>query len=344
MARPRPKPILAIAALAAALGALGPSAGSEAKPQRVVVYVNEDSPRIRDALRQIEAELRRSGAYDRHRIRLRHVVVDFSRLQETRGRILQALLDRPAAIIAPNPESVTIAKSLTSTIPIVFGSHQDPVAMGIVKSLARPGANVTGLTFFVPVDQKRLEFLRQAAPRAKTLGIVVDRTWAREAGGEDFVAQVRSRLGFESHWFVAETGADLARILATADAKRMDAWYVPVSVLPFTEPGEVVREFNALHRPAVFAATLFAERGGLISYQQQLGIEEALRLLATMVGLILDGVPPGEIPVERPKAFELALNLDAAARLGIALPAALIKRADRVIAAPRAPETGPAPQ
>ena len=114
----------------------------------------------------------------------------------------------------------------------------------------------------------------------------------------------------------------------------MDSWFVPYALLAIEEPQAVLDSFEGLRKPVVFSATLFVERGGLASYQQKLSLDDSARLWATMIGLVLDGVPPGEIPIERPKAFELAVNLDAARRLGLSIPLSLVKRADRVIFAP----------
>jgi putative tryptophan/tyrosine transport system substrate-binding protein len=311
-----------------------PSAGwaqADGGPERLILYVNEDNARVDHAIGTLEASLREIGVAGRHRIRLKHVVVDFSDMADTKVRMRESLLARPAVIITPNSESAEIARSLTLSVPIIFASYQDPIALGLVNSLAHPGENVTGFTFFAPVDQKRLELLRQLAPKAKRLGILVDRYWRRDAGPTDFLNQARTIHGFQVEMFDAETVPELEKMLATATAKGIDAWYVPHTVLPFEEPDAVVRLFNSARKPVIFSHTHFVERGGLLSYQPAMTIDEGLRLWATMVGLILDGVAPGEIPIERPKSFELAINVDTARHIGVAIPVSFLKRADRVI-------------
>jgi putative ABC transport system substrate-binding protein len=242
---------------------------------------------------------------------------------------------RPAAIVATNSETAAIAKSLTRDIPVIFGSRQDPIRMGLVESLAHPGGNLTGFTYFVPIEEKRLELLRQLSPRVRKLGILVDRWWMDESEGSS-VMEGGARQGFEPHVFFAETTQALQMTLATAAARQMDAWYVPYTVLPFDRPAELVAMLGATRKPVIYPATQFVERGGLISYQQLLPLEESSRLIANMVALVLDGVPAGEIPIERPKSFELAINLATAKGLGISVPRSLIKRADRVIGAENA--------
>jgi putative ABC transport system substrate-binding protein len=306
------------------------AASSDTLPERLILYVNEDGVRVQQALGQLEAALRRAGVASRHRVRLHHVVVDLWKPSSIKEKLNEGLQLHPAVIIATNSDIAAIAKSLTKQVPVIFGSHQDPIRLGLVDSFASPGGNLTGFTYFVPVDAKRLELLRQVAPGARTVGILIDRWWMEEAGGADAVRQARSLLGFEPHFFEAENLDDLRKILSTARAARMDAWYIPSTVLAYYEPRPLVDAFAALHRPAMFPSTRFVELGALISYQQLFTLEDSAQLLSTMVGLVLDGLPPGEIPIERPKSFELAINVAGARRLGVTLPATLLKRADRV--------------
>ena len=331
MGRSRARSYLAAACLAAA--SLLPARDACAGEERLVIYVNADNERIRRAVMKLDAALQETGAAQRYRIRLQHVVADLWDAADIEAKMRAAIAMRPAAIMAGNGESAAIAKALTREVPIIFVSPQDPMHFGLVTSFAHPGGNVTGFTFYVPIDQKRLEFLRLAVPGAKKLGIVIDRWWMAEAGGREILAQARYRQGFEPELFVAETVAQLKHELATPRARAMDAWYVPYTVLPYDEPEALTDLFAAVRKPVVYPTTPLVERGGLVSYQAIFSLEDSFRLWATMVGLVLDGVPPGEIPVERPKVFELAVNLDTARRLGISLPSSLVKRADRVIGA-----------
>src|SRR5258708_2517291 len=154
-------------------------------PERTVVYLNEDDPRIRNALNVLRATLARSGVTARHNVHIDHVVVDMWKPAEITAALKKALQSKPAIIIAPNSEVAALAKALTADVPIIFASHQDPIRIGLIASLARPGGNLTGFTFFVPVDEKRLELLRQLAPRVRKLGIVIDRWWLEESGGSE---------------------------------------------------------------------------------------------------------------------------------------------------------------
>jgi putative ABC transport system substrate-binding protein len=317
--------------LFAACAAPPDRAQADARPERLVIYVNADNPRVRQAIEILQVAFAKTGVAARHRIKLVHVAVDVSNPVEIETALRQALKTQPAVIIATNSNAAAIAKSLTRDVPIVFGSHQDPIRLGLAESLARPGSNLTGFTYFVPIDQKRLEFLRQLAPGARRLGVVVDRWWLDESGGRDVVSKAWIQQGFEPVLFFAETIAELKKVLATPGAREMDAWYVPYTELPFWEPDALMKALETLRKPVIFPATVFVERGGLVSYQPTLTLEESSLLWATMVGLILDGVPAGEIPIERPKAFELAINVATAKRLGLVMPAPFLKRAERVV-------------
>ena len=324
--------VLAAAWLAACGAATRPAPGPDAP--RAILYVDADSPAVDVSIAKFEAALERRGIAARHHTRVLHVAVDVFRREEAAARIRAALREHPALVIATSSESAGIAREAAPGTPIVFGSHQDPVRLGLVRSLADPGGNLTGIATFVPIDLKRLELLREAAPRARRLGIVIDRWWMQENDGEGIVRDARTQFGFEGRTFLMEKPEDL-RELRSAAAREMDAWYVPQTTLAYEHPAALIEGLAALGKPAIFPTTRYAEAGGLMAYQARMPLDDALDLFAKIVGLILDGVPPGSIPVERPKAFDLVVNATQARRLHLALPDALVKRADRVIDTPQ---------
>ena len=305
-------------------------ADSAPGPLRVIVYLDADSDRVRASIARFGAVLARQGVKASHRVVVRHVPIDVTNRDETQARIAKALRDRPAMVIATSSEAAMATQRLTLEVPIVFGSWQDPVRLGLVRSLADPGGNLTGFTNFVPVDMKRLELLREIAPRAKRLGILIDRWWMEETDGAAILRDAKARLGFEGRTFLVEKVADLG-LLNSPAAREMDAWYVTPTTLPYENAAAVVRAMAALGKPAIYPTGAMADEGGLVAYQPKLSLDEALDLFARISGLVLDGVPPGSIPVERPKSFELSINVATARQLGLALPDTLIKRANRVI-------------
>ncbi len=297
---------------------------------RLILYLDAESPAVRVSIAKFEAALARRGITARHRVTVRHLPVNVFDRKDALARIVVALRARPAAIIATSSESAGIARDATSEVPIIFGSYQDPVELGLVRSLAQPGGNLTGFTIFAPIDLKRLELLREIAPSARRLGIVVDHWWMAETNGEAIVRAAEANLGFRCRVFLMERPDQLAQ-LDSAAAREIDAWYVPPTTLPFEHPAELTAAMRAVHRPVIFSAVRHVDAGGLIAYQPRQTLEDALDLFAKLAGLVLDGVPAGTIPVERPKAFELAINAAEARRLGIRIPEALLKRADRVV-------------
>jgi putative ABC transport system substrate-binding protein len=322
-----------VASLTASAVALPLAAADRIEPERVIVYLDAENPRVTAAIAKFEEALKRRGITTHHRVLVRHVAVDVFNRAQSIERISAALRKRPALVIATSSETAAITQSLTSEVPVVFGSHQDPIRVGLVRSLAEPGGNLTGFTFFVPIDLKRLELLREIAPRARRLGILIDHWWMQETDGLAILGAAQAKLGFEGRVFLVEKQQDLSQ-LQSAAARDIDVWYVPPTALPFQHPSAVLHALATLHKPAVFPDTMFVEGGGLLAYQPKTSLEEALDLFAKIAGLILDGVPPADIPIERPKSFELLVNASEARRLGISLPPALLKRADRVIDEP----------
>ncbi len=313
---------------------LAARAEPERAPERtsVVLYLDADTPAIKGSIAKFEAALKlRSSAP--HRVRVVHVPLNVFDHEESARRISTALRDRPALLIATSSESALIAKGVTADVPIVFASWQDPIRVGLVRSLADPGANLTGFTSFVPMDLKRLELLREIAPKARSLGIVIDHWWMQETDGEAILRAAKMQLGLEGRVFVMEKPQDL-RVLEGPAAREIDVWYVPPTTLPFEHPAQTMHALAALRRPIMVPTSRFVDIGGLIAYEPKISVDDALGLFAKLAGLILDGVPVSEIPVERPQSFSLAVNVGEARRLGLSLPDSLLRRADRVIDAP----------
>jgi putative ABC transport system substrate-binding protein len=328
--------VILLAWLAAVQLTLPVPAATPAASQRLILYIDADSPLVAASIARLETALERRGIRARHHAVVRHVPVDVFERKSAAERIAAALRDKPAMIIATSSESASIAREVTSDVPIVFGSHQDPVRLGLVRSLARPGGNLSGFMSFAPIDLKRLELLREVAPKARRLGVVIDRWWMDETDGEAILRAARTELGFEARVFFMERVEDLYE-LQTRAAREIDAWYVPPTTLAYRNTPELVRALAALRKPVVYPMSRYTDVGGLMAYQANQSLDEAFDLFAKVAGLVLDGVPPATIPVERPQSFDIIVNLAAARRLGIALPEALLKRADRIVDRPLPP-------
>jgi putative ABC transport system substrate-binding protein len=209
----------------------------------------------------------------------------------------------------------------------VFGGWHDPVETGLVESLARPGRNLTGFTSFLPMDEKRLEILKLCAPNTRIVGVLADKIWAQQPHVRDLVSAARDRHGLDLRILVIETERALRQHLDSALGRAIDFWYVPHTRLPFENAELVVAALAEAQKPAIYERSSYVERGGMIAYQSDLG--DVFEIWSQLVDRVLGGVPAAIIPIERPRHFELSVNLVSARKLGVAIPRSIITRAHR---------------
>jgi putative tryptophan/tyrosine transport system substrate-binding protein len=223
------------------------------------------------------------------------------------------------------------AKHVTDTIPIVMASSGDPVFAGLVTSLARPGANVTGLHLMTPADLagKRLQLLKEVIPGLSRVGVLLDSgdVYSRLMMKE--IERVAHEIGVQLHSVDTRRPADFDRAFEAAILDRVDALITIEGVLTATDLSRIV-DFAAMSRlPAIYGFREFVDAGGLMAYGTDL--RDLFRRSATYVHRILQGAKPGDLPVEPPAKFELAINLKTAKALGLTIPPSLLARADEVI-------------
>jgi putative ABC transport system substrate-binding protein len=237
-----------------------------------------------------------------------------------------------AVIAATSTPAALAAKAATSTVPIVFESAVDPVALSLVASLNRPGGNVTGVTqLSAETAPKRLELLHELFPGGRAVGLLVNPSnpvVAERASRE--MTEAASKFGLELHVLKAGTDAELAA--AFAEAKKLHLSGVAISggdpfFVSRTEPMAALAAQHAM--PAVGAGRAFIAAGGLMSYGGD--IVDAYRLTGTYVARILKGESPKDLPVQQATRIELGVNLKAAKALGVTVPVTLLGRADEVI-------------
>jgi len=221
------------------------------------------------------------------------------------------------------------AKRSTGTIPIVMTGSADPVAEHLVASLARPGANVTGMSSMIPeLGAKRLELLKEAVPRLARLAVLLDpvTSYKLELAATQAAA---NRLGVTLRLIEVRNADDLAHAFAVLDKERPDALTM-FSDAKSTGYRALVGDYAKQRKwPTIFGAKEFAEAGGLMSYSPDFA--EAFRRTATYVDKILKGTKPGDLPVEQPTKYELVINLRTAKALGLTIPPSVLGRADEVI-------------
>jgi putative tryptophan/tyrosine transport system substrate-binding protein len=238
---------------------------------------------------------------------------------------------RVAVIAAAGPPAVFAAKAATTTIPVVFLVAEDPVRLGLVSSLARPGGNLTGINFFATeLAAKRLELLRELVPGAARIAVFVNpgNAKANESTLRDLGAAARA-MGLQTQVLDVSTIREIDAAFATLARERADAVFVAND--PFFVDRRVQLAQLAAHHslPATHQDRLFAEVGGLMSYGASVG--DAWRQVGVYTGRILKGVKPADLPVVQSTKFELVINASTARMLGLTVPDKLLALADEVI-------------
>jgi putative ABC transport system substrate-binding protein len=231
-------------------------------------------------------------------------------------------------LVASSQAPALAAQRATRTIPIVMVNATDPVGAGLVKSLARPGGNVTGLSeqLTPEIRAKQLQLLKEAVPRVSR--VVVLRSPTTTVGLREYEI-AGQQLGLRVVFSEVRTRDDIARAVTAIAADRAAALVVPGDTFLFTERqwlGDLVRQHRV---PGMYALREYSEAGGLMSYSARL--TDQFRSAAGYVDKILRGASPATLPVEPPSQYELVLNLRTARALGVTLPPALLLRAGEVI-------------
>jgi len=243
------------------------------------------------------------------------------------------LVRRQVAVIAATggPASALAAKLATTTIPIVFGVPEDPVNLGLVASLARPGGNLTGINFFTgELGAKQLGLLRELVPSATRIAVLVNPANVQAAARA--VAEVEAAaptMGLQIQVFNASTGREINGALAAVARERADALFIsgdPYFTVRRVQLANLAARYAI---PASFVARDFPQAGGLMSYGTN--ITDGYRQIGIYAGRILKGAKPADLPIVQASKFELVINLATARMLGLEVPPTLLARADEVI-------------
>jgi putative tryptophan/tyrosine transport system substrate-binding protein len=236
------------------------------------------------------------------------------------------------ALIATAGDDVAlVAKAATTRIPIVFIASRDPVRLGLVASIARPGGNATGINFFATeLVAKRLEILRELVPTAARVAVLVNpaNITAAEATSKDAAAAARA-MKLQIEVVNASTPQEIDAAFASFVRERPDALFVSTDTLFSGRRVQVVNLATRHAIPAGFPNREAAEIGGLMSYGSN--IPDVWRQAGVYAGRILKGAKPADLPVQQTSKFELVINHQTARMLGLTVPATLLARADEVI-------------
>jgi putative tryptophan/tyrosine transport system substrate-binding protein len=237
---------------------------------------------------------------------------------------------RPAVIGAFATAAAKAAKAATANIPIVFGTIADPVQIGLVASLNRPGGNMTGVSLLgVEVGPKLLELLHEAVPSARAMALLLNPTNPNAATQSKTVQAAAQRLSLQLHVLNASTATDFEPAFAKLHDSQVAALMVSLDVL-FVAEAERLAQLAARYRiPAIFALREFAAAGGLMSYGTDQ--RDLYRQAGIYAGRILKGEKPSDLPVIQAVKLDLVINLKTAKALGLNIPLPLLGRTDEVI-------------
>ena len=233
-------------------------------------------------------------------------------------------------ILAQSPPAALAARTATTTIPIVFVVGVDPVAAGLVASFHRPGGNATGMTLITgPLGQKRLELLRELAPRSHAAAMLVN-PFSPDAAPEIRDGQGAAQvMGMQIKIFQASSPAEVDAGFAAMAEQRPHGLLVASDPFFLDRRDQLTASAARLGVPAIYPFREFTQAGGLISYGSN--IANTYRQAGIYAGRILGGTKPDELPVMQPTTFELAINLKTAKAIGVDVPPIVLARADEVI-------------
>ena len=315
-------------AAVAALAAVGAHAQTASLP-RVAFVSNRDGASASPFMQRFIAGMERLGYVEN-----RNYVLDMRYADNEQARIApavtEAVASRPSVLVVTGLYAARQARDATRTVPVVVATGSDLVEAGIVQNYSRPGGNITGVADLTDeTSVKRLELVREALPKARTVGVVTNPDFPATPKIERLLADAAPSLGFA---IVLRRAKDRASLLSAIDslaAAHVDVVLVGGDNNAVSHFAAAIARATDQRMPIVYFWPTTAEAGAVFSYQADVlgNFERA----ASYVVRILKGAKPGDLPIELPNRYELVVNRKAATALGIALPTAFVLRADRVI-------------
>jgi putative tryptophan/tyrosine transport system substrate-binding protein len=311
--------------------AVWPIAGRAQSTMPVIGFIDTRSPEaISERLRAFRQGLKESGYVEGEDVTILYRFADnrHDRVPE----LAADLVRRQVAVIATAGDDVNVAaKAATETIPIIFIASQDPVRLGLVASLARPGGNATGINFLAgELVAKRLEILRELLPVAARMAVLVNPAFPANAESTRREVEAAARtIGLQIQVFNASTNREIDAVFTAVARERPDALFVSSDTFFSSRRVQLVSLAIRHAIPAAFGNREFTEIGGLMSYGTN--IPYAWHQSGAYVGRILKGEKPANLPVVQASKFELVINHQTARMLGVSVSDKLLAAADEVI-------------
>jgi putative tryptophan/tyrosine transport system substrate-binding protein len=321
--------------LALGAGITGPAASLRAQTssgtlRRVGVLAPSTRAKEEITLKPFFDQMRELGWIEGQNIAYDRVYAD-DQHERLSGLAVELVARRPEVIYAPVTPTTVAAKQATKTIPIVFGTVWDPVGIGLVASLGRPGGNVTGISSYSDsLAPKRVELLRQIMPGARRLGFLGDLGDPTTMLDRQALAPLAAPMGLSFVFAETVNTADFDAAVARLLAERVDAIFPWGSgALVFNLRPRLIELASQKRLPVIGNRAQLADAGALFAFGASLA--DQLRRSALLVDKILKGAKPADLPIEQATLFELVVNLRTAKALGLAVPRSILLRADRVI-------------
>jgi putative tryptophan/tyrosine transport system substrate-binding protein len=316
------------AATASVSWPLAARAQQQAKVQRIGFLGFGTAAARANRVEALRAGLRKLGYVED-----KNIIIEFrwteriDRLPELAAELVRMNVD---LIFATSSTEVEAARRATETIPIVFATHADPVGLGHVASLPRPGGNITGLTMLLTdLAAKELEILKEAVPQATQIAVLITLTAPSHRPALQAIKAAGEKLGVQIQMVPVQTAEDLDGAFASMSQARAGGLLVVASALTRSQHTRLA-ELALRHRlPSMFGTRDNVEAGGLMSYAPDLA--DLTRRAATYIDKILKGAKPADLPVEQASKYQLVINLKTAKAIGVDLPPLLLTRADEVI-------------
>lgn len=310
----------------APIPALGQSSGGRVTIVYLGAGASPAANRYIDAFRAGLAEL---GLHDGGNVDIVPRLAE-NRIERLQGLAEDAVAMKPALLVAGSSDAAVLLRKLTSTVPIISGALADAERLGLVKSYARPGGNVTGVMPYVAgLPAKQIELAREIVPAAARIGLLGNMYDPKAKPQLDELTQAATRLGLAVVAPDVKGPDELGIAIDALATEKVDVIVVLETTMLLSARDQVAKLIAARAIPAVYGYREHVQAGGLISYGVDL--VWCWRRVATFAQKILGGASPGDLPVEFPTKIQLAVNLNVAKSLGVTIPATLLARADEVI-------------